>query len=49
MISPLRPPAVVVEGVSKVFRLPHQRYSTLKERALHPFSARGHERLQALE
>ena len=42
------PPAVVVDGVSKVFRLPHRRYSTLKERALHPFSARGHERLQAL-
>ena len=34
--------------MSKVFRLPHRRYSTLKERALHPFSARGHERLQAL-
>jgi ABC-type polysaccharide/polyol phosphate transport system ATPase subunit len=42
------PPAVVVDGVSKVFRLPHRRYSTLKERALHPFSARGHETLQAL-
>ncbi len=31
------PAAVSIEGVSKTFRLPHQQYSTLKERALHPF------------
>jgi ABC-type polysaccharide/polyol phosphate transport system ATPase subunit len=43
------PAAVSVERVSKGFRLPHQRYSTLKERALHPFSARSHDVLQALE
>ena len=30
-------PAVAIRDVSKTFRLPHQRYSTLKERALHPF------------
>ena len=35
--------------MTKGFRLPHQRYSTLKERALHPFTARTHEKLQALD
>jgi ABC-type polysaccharide/polyol phosphate transport system ATPase subunit len=43
------PPAVEVRGLSKTFRLPHQRYSTLKERALHPFAARTHDSLQALD
>jgi ABC-type polysaccharide/polyol phosphate transport system ATPase subunit len=42
-------PSVVVDDVSKAFRLPHQRYSTLKERALHPFSARSFDVLQALD
>jgi len=42
-------PAVVVEGVSKQFKLPHERVTTLKERALHPFRRIGSERLQALE
>ena len=42
-------PAVVVEGVSKQFKLPHERITTLKERALHPFRRTGSERLQALE
>ncbi len=42
-------PAVAVEGVSKCFRLPHQRYSTLKERALHPFASRTFDELRALE
>lgn len=41
-------PAVVVDGVSKSFRLPHERVHTLKERALHPFKRRGHDRLDAL-
>jgi ABC-type polysaccharide/polyol phosphate transport system ATPase subunit len=35
--------------VSKAFRLPHQRYSTLKERALHPFRSNTYDVLQALE
>jgi ABC-type polysaccharide/polyol phosphate transport system ATPase subunit len=35
--------------VSKAFRLPHQQYSTLKERALHPFSTRSYETLQAVD
>jgi ABC-type polysaccharide/polyol phosphate transport system ATPase subunit len=42
-------PAITVEGVSKTFRLPHQRYSTLKERALHPFRSRAIDELRALE
>jgi ABC-type polysaccharide/polyol phosphate transport system ATPase subunit len=43
------PPAVEVHGLGKTFRLPHQRYSTLKERALHPFAARTYDSLRALE
>jgi ABC-type polysaccharide/polyol phosphate transport system ATPase subunit len=43
------PAAVSVDSVSKGFRLPHERYSTLKERALHPFAARSHDELRALE
>ncbi|MFN2616495.1 MAG: ABC transporter ATP-binding protein [Thermoleophilaceae bacterium] len=42
-------PATVVEGVSKTFRLPHERVSTLKERALHPFRRTSYERLEALK
>jgi ABC-type polysaccharide/polyol phosphate transport system ATPase subunit len=38
-----------VRGLSKTFRLPHQRYSTLKERALHPFAANTYDSLQALD
>ena len=43
------PQSVVVDGVSKAFRLPHERYSTLKERALHPLSSSRYDVLQALE
>jgi ABC-type polysaccharide/polyol phosphate transport system ATPase subunit len=39
---------VSVEGVSKVFELPHQHVHTLKERALHPFRRTSYERLEAL-
>ena len=42
-------PAVVVDGVSKAFRLPHEKVSTLKERALHPFKRSRFDRLQALD
>src|SRR3954470_24801585 len=42
-------PAVVVDGVSKAFRLPHEKVSTLKERALHPFKRSRYDRLQALD
>jgi ABC-type polysaccharide/polyol phosphate transport system ATPase subunit len=42
------PPAVVVEHVCKTFRLPHRRYNTFKERALHPFSTRTFDELEAV-
>jgi ABC-type polysaccharide/polyol phosphate transport system ATPase subunit len=42
-------PAVVVDGVSKAFRLPHEKVSTLKERALHPFRRSRFDRLDALK
>jgi len=40
---------VAVAHAAKTFRLPHQRYSTLKERALHPFASRTFDELHALE
>jgi ABC-type polysaccharide/polyol phosphate transport system ATPase subunit len=46
--APARPPAVRVEGVSKSFQLPHQHYSTLKERALHPFRSKSYDELRAV-
>jgi ABC-type polysaccharide/polyol phosphate transport system ATPase subunit len=42
-------PAVVVDGLSKTFRLPHQRYSTLKERVLHPRASRTYDELRAVQ
>jgi ABC-type polysaccharide/polyol phosphate transport system ATPase subunit len=47
--APAAPRAVVVENLSKHFKLPHLRYSTLKERALHPFQSRSFETLRALD
>lgn len=41
-------PAVVVDGVSKRFRLPREQVHTLKERALHPFRNPGYDDLRAL-
>jgi ABC-type polysaccharide/polyol phosphate transport system ATPase subunit len=43
------PPAVKVEHVSKAFKLPHQQYSTLKERVLHPFRKDIYDVLQAVD
>jgi ABC-type polysaccharide/polyol phosphate transport system ATPase subunit len=43
------PPAVTVERVKKTFRLPHRRYSTLKERALHPLSSSSYDELRAVD
>jgi ABC-type polysaccharide/polyol phosphate transport system ATPase subunit len=43
------PPAVTVSHVSKAFRLPHQRYQTLKERALHPWRSRSFDVLRAVQ
>ena len=46
--SGARRPAIVVDDVHKTFRLPHQRYSTLKERVLHPLSSRVYNELRAV-
>ena len=43
------PASITADRVSKTFRLPHQRYSTLKERALHPFASSTFDTLQALD
>src|ERR1700759_4180551 len=42
------PPAISVKSVSKSFRLPHEQYHTLKERALHVFRSRTFDALQAV-
>jgi ABC-type polysaccharide/polyol phosphate transport system ATPase subunit len=41
-------PAVVVDGVSKVFNVPREKSHTLKERALHPFRRSEVDRFPAL-
>ncbi|HYV16944.1 MAG TPA: ABC transporter ATP-binding protein [Conexibacter sp.] len=46
---PSAPPAVVVRNVKKAFKLPHQQYHTLKERALHPFRKDTFDVLQAVD
>jgi ABC-type polysaccharide/polyol phosphate transport system ATPase subunit len=47
--QPTAAPAVSVQAVSKTFRLPHQQYSTLKERVLHPFRSTGYDELHAVQ
>jgi ABC-type polysaccharide/polyol phosphate transport system ATPase subunit len=42
-------PAVSIRHVHKAFRLPHRRYHTLKERALHPFATSQYDLLQAVD
>jgi ABC-type polysaccharide/polyol phosphate transport system ATPase subunit len=42
-------PAVRIDAVHKRFRVPHQQYSTLKERVLHPFASRTYEELHAVD
>ena len=42
-------PAIEVSGVSKAFRLPHERRTTLKEHFLHPFDRTSYEVQQALD
>ena len=42
-------PAIAVDGVSKTFRIPHERVNTLKERALHPFRSRTYDTLHAVD
>jgi len=46
---PATPAAVSIEGVSKTFRLPHQHYSTLKERMLHPLRSTTYDELRAVQ
>jgi ABC-type polysaccharide/polyol phosphate transport system ATPase subunit len=41
-------PAIAIDSVSKSFRIPHERVSTLKERVLHPFRRAGYECFDAL-
>ncbi len=38
-----------MKHLSKTFRLPHERYHTLKERVLHPFRAHYYDELRAVE
>src|SRR5262249_9216294 len=47
--EPQGPPSVSISGVTKTFRLPHERYHTLKERMLHPMRKRGHDVLRAVD
>jgi ABC-type polysaccharide/polyol phosphate transport system ATPase subunit len=46
---PTGPKAISVESVSKTFRLPHQQYTTLKERALHPLRSTTYDELHAVQ
>ncbi|MGI8864567.1 MAG: ABC transporter ATP-binding protein [Solirubrobacteraceae bacterium] len=41
--------AVSIAHLSKGFRLPHEQYHTLKERAMHPFRTRTYDILQAVD
>lgn len=43
------PPAIEINHVSKTFRLPKQRYSTLKERVLHPLASSEYDELKAVQ
>jgi ABC-type polysaccharide/polyol phosphate transport system ATPase subunit len=43
------PAAVTLLNLSKGFKLPHERYHTLKERAMHPFKSKTFDVLQALD
>jgi ABC-type polysaccharide/polyol phosphate transport system ATPase subunit len=43
------PPPIVVDAVSKSFRVPEERVHTLKERALHPLRRSRHETFDVLE
>src|SRR5438045_1350086 len=42
------PTAISAHFLSKSFRLPHEHYSTVRERFVHPFASRTYERLDAL-
>ena len=42
------PSVIVVDGVSKRFRIPREQVHTLKERLVHPLRRPGYDQLQAL-
>lgn len=42
-------PAIVVDSVFKTFKIPHEKYSSLKETALHLFSQKSYEVFDALK
>jgi ABC-type polysaccharide/polyol phosphate transport system ATPase subunit len=48
-MAPASAPAVVVDHLSKHFRLPHRRYNTLKERVLHPLQTASYDTLKAVD
>jgi ABC-type polysaccharide/polyol phosphate transport system ATPase subunit len=43
------PYAISISHLSKTFRLPHERYHTLKERVLHPFRSKSFDILRAVD
>ena len=45
----IRPPAIAVEELEKVFRIPRHQVQTLKERALHPFRRTEYDELKVLD
>jgi ABC-type polysaccharide/polyol phosphate transport system ATPase subunit len=47
--KPQGPPSISISEVTKTFRLPHERYHTLKERMLHPLRKRGYDNLRAVD
>jgi len=49
MAPPATTPAVVVDGVTKRFRLPRETVHTLKERALHPLRRTTYDEFTALD
>jgi ABC-type polysaccharide/polyol phosphate transport system ATPase subunit len=48
LVRMAREPALVVDGVTKTFRRPHEQMHTLKERALHPFRRRTYDGFTAV-
>ena len=48
-LGPDAAPAVSISQLCKSFRLPHEQYHTLKERALHPFRKRTFDVLKAVD
>ncbi|MEA2375185.1 MAG: type transport system ATP-binding protein, partial [Thermoleophilaceae bacterium] len=41
--------AISARSLSKAFRLPHEKYTTVKDRVVHPFGSRSYGTLQALD